>query len=110
MANASDDTLASATQTSTPRTLFKSTRAGGSDIDGATAISVLNTGGTDAFLWSRGHHGSSAGSTGYMRVPAGTSLTVRVTGDSNASVQIDELIAKTASGSTTLSWGVTERR
>lgn len=110
MANASDDTLASATQTSTPRTLFESERAGGTDINGAVAVSVLNTGAVDAFVHCQGHHGPAAATTNYMRVPAGTSLTFRVAGDANNEVQIDKIVAKTASGTTTLSWGVTERR
>lgn len=111
MANASDDTLASASQTSTPRTLFQSARDGGSDIDGALAVSVLNTGSKDAFIFSKGHHGQSAATTNYIRLPAGASLTIETAGEGDVLTQIGQIVAKTAgSDTTTLSWGVTKRR
>lgn len=111
MANAFDDTIGSAVQSSTERTLFQAITDGGTDIDGALAISILNTGSDDAFIWSKGHHGSAPAANNFVRLPAGVSLNIEVADSSDVLVQISKIVARThGSDSTTLSWGVTKRR
>lgn len=67
-------------------TIFLSTADGGSDIDGALAISVYNSGSADALIKANGHHTtvatkpdgtSAAGVSQYLLVPAGKSVTLR---------------------------------
>ncbi len=111
MASSYDDIVSSATQTSTPRTLFRSTADGGSDTDNAVAISVLNTGTKDALVWCKGHHGDDPGSENFGRLPAGLSVTFEVESASDTQIKLSKIVAKTVGGdTTTLSWMVTKRR
>ena len=111
MANAYDDTLSTTSQTSTERTLFRSVSDGGSDIDNAVAVSVLNTGSKDAFVFCKGHHGDAPGSANFIRLPAGLSITFEVAGETDVQTRLSRIVAKTAGvDTTTLSWGVTKRR
>lgn len=100
-------------------TIFLSTADGGSDIDGALAISIYNSGSADALIKANGHHTtvatkpdgtSAAGVSQYLLVPAGKSVTLEVENNAGAYGQIGSVFAKSASATTTLSFGVTKRR
>jgi len=92
--------------TTVEETIFQSTRFGGSQIDGATAITINNDGAVTAYISVTGHHNTGE----FMPVPVGASVTIRVNNTpSRPSIQIDKIVAKTASGTTTISWGVVER-
>ena len=92
--------------TTVEETIFQSTRSGGSQIDVATAITINNDGAVPVYISVTGHHNTGE----FMPVPVGASVTIRVNNTpSRPSIQIDKITAKTASGTTTISWGVVER-
>ena len=101
MANASNNNSLTG---SPATTLFLSDRAGGSDMDGALAVSVLNTGATNSMLVRCGNiHGASE----FVEVPAGKSVTFEC--EDNGNTQIDSVYAKSTSG-TTCTFTVTKWR
>lgn len=105
--NMYDDALQSVTQTSTQRTLFEKGVNG--CIDNATAIVIINTGAKDAFVASLGHCGETVGAKSFVRLRAGSQIVFSI--NSNGVNSISKIVAKTSgSDSTTLSWGVMERR
>lgn len=92
--------------TTVEETIFQSSRYGGSQIDGATAITINNEGAVPVLISVTGHHATGE----FMPIPVGSSVTIRVNNTpSRPAIQIDKIVAKTASGTTTISWGVVER-
>ena len=101
MANGSNGTSLTG---SPATTLFQSERAGGSDMNHALAVSVLNTGATNAMLVRCGNiHSASQ----WVEVPAGKSITFEC--EDNGCTQIDSVYAKSTSG-TTCTFTVTKWR
>ncbi len=97
-------------------TIFQSAAASGADMDGALALSIYNSGGTDAMVKSTGHHDDvtnlfgSPAPTQWMPLPAGKSVTIEVENNAGSYGQLQLVKVKTASSSTTIGWGVTKRR
>jgi len=92
--------------TTVEETIFQSTKNGGAQIDGATAITINNDGAVTCYISVSGHHNTGE----FMPVPIGSSVTIRVNNTgSRPLLQIDKIVAKTLSGTATISWGVVER-
>lgn len=92
--------------------IFKSASAGGSQIDGCTAFTISNEGAVDLYVNVRGHHAvdGSDNPTEYGKIPAGTTVTFTVRCDSSRpNLQINRITAKSATGTATVSYMVTER-
>lgn len=97
--------------TTSDTVIFKSTRAGGTQIDGCTAFTISNDGSADLLVNVRGHHAvdGSDNPTEYGKIPAGTGLTFRVLADNaRPTLQLDRITVK-GGGATTISFMVTER-
>lgn len=98
--------------TTSDTVIFKSARAGGSQIDGCTAFTISNDGAVDLYVNVRGHHAvdGSDSPTEYGKVSVGTAVTFTVANNSSRpNIQIDRITVKAASGTATISYMVTER-
>lgn len=98
--------------TSSNTVIFKSIRAGGTQINGCTAFTITNEGAVDLLVNVRGHHLSDANDdpSEYGKIAAGTSATFTVRNVSaNSTLQIDRVTVKSLTGTATISYMVTER-
>ncbi len=107
--------------------IFKSERAGGSQINGCQAVSIYNSGTVDIFAHVNGFHANPTGSGStappsaydydgdntleYARIPSGTSITFEITDATLLGTQIDWIIVKADPADTgSIDWTVTKRR
>ena len=91
--------------TTSPTTLYATQKYGGTDPDETTEITFYNKGTAEVQLSVQPHHKANE----FIGLPAGASLPIRLEALPNLK-QIDRVTAQTASGTATLSWGVTGRR
>jgi len=100
------------TITTSDTVIFKSTNASGSQINGATAITISNNGAVDLLVNVRGHHNSdgSDNPVEYGTIAAGTAATFRVlNNNARPNLQIERITVKAASATTDIAYMVTER-
>jgi hypothetical protein len=87
----------------------------GTDIDNATAVSVINTGPGMMYVWCQGHHFIEDGSiypnlADCMPLPPGQSITFSVFEGYASTASIQRIMAIASGTPTTCGWGVVQRR
>lgn len=78
------------------QTVFKSTRAKGTDLDGVTKLTLLNDGVGRVGVWCRGHGGNTppTNDADYFPLDPGRSMPFEIEVHDSSGTQIDEVIVK----------------